>query len=101
MPQFGKAIGSTLREFKSAAEHIDSDEVEEHPVNILNNSETNQTSSTLLEHFEELRRRLTNILISFLISLPLVYISSKWWITTFVYHIKRTQVVLHTFHSLK
>lgn len=68
-----------------------------HPVNILNNSETNQTSSTLLEHFEELRRRLINILISFLITLPLVYISSKWWITTFVYHIKRTQVVLHTF----
>ena len=29
--QFGKAIGSTLREFKSAAEHIDSDEVEETP----------------------------------------------------------------------
>ena len=28
---FGKAIGSTLREFKSAAEHIDSDEVEETP----------------------------------------------------------------------
>ena len=28
LPQFGKAIGSTLREFKSAAEHIDSDEVE-------------------------------------------------------------------------
>ena len=26
-----KAIGSTLREFKSAAEHIDSDEVEETP----------------------------------------------------------------------
>lgn len=68
-----------------------------HPVNILNNSETNQTSSTLLEHFEELRRRLINILISFLITLPLVYISSKWWIATFVYHIKRTQVVLHTF----
>ena len=31
LPQFGKAIGSTLREFKSAAEHIDSDEVEETP----------------------------------------------------------------------
>ncbi|EEK12779.1 MULTISPECIES: twin-arginine translocase TatA/TatE family subunit [Staphylococcus] len=31
LPQFGKAIGSTLREFKSAAEHIDSDEVEATP----------------------------------------------------------------------
>ncbi|MEX3481591.1 twin-arginine translocase TatA/TatE family subunit [Staphylococcus hominis] len=31
LPQFGKAIGSTLREFKSAAEYIDSDEVEETP----------------------------------------------------------------------
>ena len=31
LPQFGKAIGSTLREVKSAAEHIDSDEVEETP----------------------------------------------------------------------
>ncbi|MEB5792627.1 twin-arginine translocase TatA/TatE family subunit [Staphylococcus hominis] len=31
LPQFGKAIGSTLREFKSAAEHIDSDEVEKTP----------------------------------------------------------------------
>lgn len=31
LPQFGKAIGSTLREFKSSAEHIDSDEVEETP----------------------------------------------------------------------
>ena len=31
LPQFGKAIGSTLREFKSASEHIDSDEVEETP----------------------------------------------------------------------
>ena len=31
LPQFGKAIGSTLREFKSPAEHIDSDEVEETP----------------------------------------------------------------------
>ena len=31
LPQFGKAIGSTLREFKSAAEHIDSDVVEETP----------------------------------------------------------------------
>ena len=31
LPQFGKAIGNTLREFKSAAEHIDSDEVEETP----------------------------------------------------------------------
>lgn len=31
LPQFGKTIGSTLREFKSAAEHIDSDEVEGTP----------------------------------------------------------------------
>ena len=68
-----------------------------HPVNILNNNETSQTSSTLFEHFEELRRRLTKILISFLVTSLLVYISSKWWITTFVYHIKHTQVVLHTF----
>ena len=25
LPQFGKAIGSTLREFESAAEHLDED----------------------------------------------------------------------------
>ena len=25
LPQFGRAIGSTLKEFKSAAEHIDDD----------------------------------------------------------------------------
>ncbi|PTF14778.1 twin-arginine translocase TatA/TatE family subunit [Staphylococcus devriesei] len=31
LPQFGKAIGSTLKEFKSAAEDLDSDNVHDIP----------------------------------------------------------------------
>ncbi|PTF15073.1 twin-arginine translocase TatA/TatE family subunit [Staphylococcus devriesei] len=31
LPQFGKAIGSTLKEFKSAAEDLDSDNVHDTP----------------------------------------------------------------------
>ncbi|UDI77611.1 twin-arginine translocase TatA/TatE family subunit [Staphylococcus taiwanensis] len=31
LPQFGRAIGSTLKEFKSAAEHMNTDDVHDTP----------------------------------------------------------------------
>ena len=67
------------------------------PVKLLNHSENNQNSSSLLEHFEELRHRLVIVLIALIVSVFLVYISSHWWMQPFIKYIKRAHVTLHTF----
>ena len=67
------------------------------PVKLLNHSENNQNSSSLLEHFGELRHRLVIVLIALIVSVFLVYISSHWWMQPFIKYIKRAHVTLHTF----
>ena len=96
LPQFGRAIGSTLKEFKSAAEHIDEDS-HETPSKASNHNENNLSNSSLIEHFGELRHRLVVIFIAFIISVIIVYISSHWWIQSLIRYIKRAHVTLHTF----
>ncbi|RIL72063.1 twin-arginine translocase subunit TatC [Staphylococcus devriesei] len=67
------------------------------PVKSLNNNEISQNSSTLLEHFDELRSRIVKVFIAFIISVIIVYISSHWWMKPFIHYIKRAHVTLHAF----
>lgn len=67
------------------------------PVKNLSNNEINQNSSTLLEHFDELRSRIVKVFIAFIISVVIVYISSHWWMKPFIHYIKRAHVTLHAF----
>lgn len=67
------------------------------PVKSLNNNEISQNSSTLLEHFDELRSRIVKVFIAFIISVIIVYISSYWWMKPFIHYIKRAHVTLHAF----
>ncbi|MFW3612192.1 twin-arginine translocase subunit TatC [Staphylococcus caprae] len=50
-----------------------------------------------MEHFGELRHRLVVVFIAFIISVIIVYISSRWWIQSLIRYIKRAHVTLHTF----
>ncbi|MBO1198703.1 twin-arginine translocase subunit TatC [Staphylococcus simiae] len=68
-----------------------------HPVRNPNNSENTSDYHSLLEHFSELRQRIVTILVCFVISVVIVYISSFWWMTSFISYITRAHVVLHAF----
>ncbi|HBE7159699.1 TPA: twin-arginine translocase subunit TatC [Staphylococcus aureus] len=48
-------------------------------------------------HFSELRHRLVKILLSFVITVIVVYVSSFWWMTPFITYITRAHVSLHAF----
>lgn len=44
-----------------------------------------------------MRHRLVVVFIAFIISVIIVYISSRWWIQSLIRYIKRAHVTLHTF----
>ena len=48
-------------------------------------------------HFSELHHRLVKILLSFVITVIVVYVSSFWWMTPFITYITRAHVSLHAF----
>lgn len=58
---------------------------------------TNSYTSSLLDHFGELRSRLLKAGIAFIIAVLIIYISSHCWIHPFIQEIKRGNMTLHAF----
>ncbi len=86
-----------LKNLNLQTEEISTKSLTTHPVRNRNNSESNSTDHTLLVHFSELRQRLVKILLSFVVTVIIVYVSSFWWMTLVISYITRAHVSLHAF----